>query len=92
MAANRALYMAQEDAGEPGRGNIAKVADAVLGEATHLWRRGKGQSSQATCHEIDWSGVGFVLRSLLLPHGMGRVRLDRKTAEEFIIIYLKPVN
>ena len=36
MAANRALYMAQEDAGEPGRGNIAKVADAMLGEATHL--------------------------------------------------------
>ena len=29
--------MAQEDAGEPGNGNIAKVADAVLGEAAHVY-------------------------------------------------------
>ena len=27
--------MAQEDAGEPGRGNMLAVGDAVLGEAGH---------------------------------------------------------
>ena len=36
IAANRALYMTHEEAGDPGRGSMAKVADAVLGEAAHF--------------------------------------------------------
>ena len=36
MAASRALYIAQEDAGEPGRGNMLPMGKAVLGEGGHV--------------------------------------------------------
>lgn len=38
VAASRALYMAQEDAGDPGRGNMLPflMGETLLGKAAHL--------------------------------------------------------
>lgn len=36
MAESRALYMAHEDAGEPGKGNMLAMEASVLAEAGHL--------------------------------------------------------
>ena len=36
MLAIRARYIAQDDAGEPGRGSMLPVGDAVPGEAAHI--------------------------------------------------------
>ena len=35
IAVSRALYMAQEDAGEPGRGNMLAMGKTVLGITGH---------------------------------------------------------
>ena len=35
IAASRALYMAQDDAGDPGRGNMSSLRDGVLGQSGH---------------------------------------------------------
>ena len=35
-AASRALYIAQDDAGEPGRGSMLPIAKDALSEAAHL--------------------------------------------------------
>ena len=35
IAASRALYMAQDDAGDPGRGNMSSLGEVVLGESGH---------------------------------------------------------
>ena len=35
IAASRALYMAQEDAGDPGRGNMSAMGTPSFGEAGH---------------------------------------------------------
>ena len=35
IAASRALYMAQDDAGDPGRGNMSSLREVALGESGH---------------------------------------------------------
>lgn len=35
IAASRALYMAQDDAGDPGKGNMSSLREIVLGESGH---------------------------------------------------------
>ena len=35
-AVSRALYIGQDDAGEPGRGSMLSMVKTVLGDAAHL--------------------------------------------------------
>ena len=46
IAASRALYMAQDDAGDPGRGNISSLREVLLG----LGKSGHAQEDGCWCH------------------------------------------